>query len=91
MTRQRLQVNRPGNFVLHRDEYLFNEENSHFDVAPLILRQLTDVFVTNGGYCLDKDGLVKEFHHAYPDQQQSYLTYSTLLEENLKLMSSTEA
>jgi len=64
-------VNPPKNLT-SADEYLFYPF-LQYELDPLKIKKLRNVFVTHSGFCLDKNGLVKESHHRYPDQYDSYL------------------
>jgi len=48
--------------------YLF-KPYTRYEIADLTIRFLNNVFVTATGLVMDKDGLVSECHHDYPDQR----------------------
>lgn len=44
-----------------------------YQVAPLKIKKLKNVFITFTGFCVNNKGLIKESHHSYPLQYQDYL------------------
>jgi len=58
--------------VTEAEKALF-EPYSSFKLAPLKVKYLKNAFVTNPGFCMNKNGLVKESHHQYPNHYQRYL------------------
>ncbi|MBS1599969.1 MAG: glycosyltransferase family 61 protein [Bacteroidetes bacterium] len=66
-----ISVNPPKNLTAE-DEYLFSPF-LQYELDSLKIKKLRNVFVTHTGFCLDKNGLVKESHHRYPEQYSDYL------------------
>lgn len=44
-----------------------------YTIEDLVVREISDAFVTFSGFTLDQNGLVKECHHDYDFQYQDYL------------------
>jgi hypothetical protein len=66
-----ISVNPPKNLAA-ADEYLF-APFLRYELESLKIKKMRNVFVTHSGFCLDKNGLVKESHHRYPEQYSDYL------------------
>ncbi|WP_413668191.1 DUF563 domain-containing protein [Mucilaginibacter sp. Mucisp86] len=43
-----------------------------FEVAPLKVKRLKNIFVSFTGFCMNKNGLIKESHHDYANQLKDY-------------------
>ena len=55
-------------------------ENKHlyepyltYELAPLKIKKMKNVFVAFSGFCMNSKGLIKECHHDYPHQHNYYL------------------
>jgi capsular polysaccharide biosynthesis protein len=69
--RQTIKVKAPLNLT-EEEGHLFLSKLSYDFSLPQI-KELKDVFVTNTGFVLDTEGLLKESHHNLPDQVYKYL------------------
>ncbi|MCX6212983.1 glycosyltransferase family 61 protein [Spirosoma sp.] len=68
--REVVRVNMPKN-AAQKEENLF-EPFLTYEIEKLKVRKLHNVFVSYSGFCIDKNGLVKESHHSYPTQMQNF-------------------
>jgi capsular polysaccharide biosynthesis protein len=53
--------------VSEEDRYLF-EPFTQYTLPDLAVLDVEDIFVSYSGLCVDKRGLMKECHHAYPEK-----------------------
>ncbi|HTR30741.1 MAG TPA: glycosyltransferase family 61 protein [Puia sp.] len=67
---------RPPLNLSTEDSHLFTPHLNYRRPA-LKVRQCKNIFITNSGFCLDSNGLIKESHHHYPEQHQGYLDEAT--------------
>jgi capsular polysaccharide biosynthesis protein len=70
MSRQ-ISVSLPVNLD-KKDNLLFLPYVS-YELIPLKIKKIKNAFVTYSGFCLTKNGLLKECHHDYPGQYMTFL------------------
>ncbi len=54
-------------------EKVMYESHLSFEMLPVKVKKLKNVFVTFSGFCMNNKGLIKESHHNYPIQHNDYL------------------
>ncbi|HEY8782976.1 MAG TPA: glycosyltransferase family 61 protein [Mucilaginibacter sp.] len=54
-----------------KDKYLY-EPYLSYELAPVKIKKMKNVFVTFSGFCMNNKGLIKECHHDYPVQHNYY-------------------
>lgn len=64
-------VNLPRN-LSEGDKHLFAPFDT-YRLSTQTVKRLRNIFVTHNGFCLEKDRLIKECHHAYQEQYKDYL------------------
>jgi len=64
-------VDPPLNIADHH-RHLYDNSLS-YPVFPAKTRMIRNAFVSFTGFCMDKNGLIKECHHDYPEQMDYYL------------------
>jgi len=58
---------------LSDQEKVMYEPYLSYDLVPLKTKRMKSIFVAFSGFCLNNKGLIKECHHAYPQQHNYYL------------------
>src|ERR1035437_9937275 len=54
------------------DQFMFDPYLS-YQLAPLKIKKLKNVFVGFSGFCINNNGLIKWCHHDYPQQHNYYM------------------
>ena len=55
-----------------QDKFLY-EPYLSYELSPVKIKNLRNVFIGNSGFCMNNKGLIKECHHNYPQQYTYYL------------------
>ena len=58
---------------MHQQDKFMYQPYLSYELAPLKIKKLKNVFIGNSGFCMNNKGLIKECHHAYPQQHNYYL------------------
>jgi hypothetical protein len=58
---------------ISNDDKFMYEPYLSYELAPLTIKKLKNVFVSFSGFCLNSRGLIRECHHDYSTQQNDYL------------------
>jgi capsular polysaccharide biosynthesis protein len=66
-------VNVPVPLNLSEEDAFMYEPYLSYELAPVKIKKLKNVFVGNSGFCMNSKGLIKECHHDYPQQHNYYL------------------
>jgi capsular polysaccharide biosynthesis protein len=69
--KKKISVSLPAN--IRDEEMCLFLPFSTYELNSLKLKKIKNAFVTYNGYCLDKNGLIKESHHHYPHQYGRFL------------------
>lgn len=86
MDKAKKTVNVPLPLNLADDERWLYEPYLSYELAPVKIKMMKNVFVTFSGFCMNNKGLIKESHHDYDFQYSYYLneaaTYYYDVEDN---------
>lgn len=68
----------PAPINLQREESHLYEPYRTFKLPVQKIKYFKNVFITNSGFCLNSNGLIKESHHDYPSQYFNYLNEASI-------------
>lgn len=66
-------VNVPYPLNVTDENKVMYEPYLSYELSPVKIKKLKNVFVTFSGFCMNNQGLIRECHHDFPQQYNNYL------------------